>query len=304
MKGARGQLSYQNDSTHNTEPRLSRGNFVSLGAVAPAFQRRFAKLQAARQAAEQEFLAQGGQCFMCRDTGYVGPHKPCPLAQCEAGKTAARDEQRQRISSLLAGAGIDIIKPDKSFASWPGKEQTRVLLQRWVHEFPYRDREVLFRDRSVGVPEYPPFLLLHGPTGTGKSTLAALVLRKAIERAVQPGWLCSAPELLNSQRGIPDEEAFVRAQTTPLVVLDDIGITKRSDFTDERLYLLVHYRWERRLWTVFTTNGEPNAPEFQRLIGLRTYWRIMQYAQVVPVLGENLRNQAGEFSVAGGPGRR
>ncbi|HQQ75746.1 MAG TPA: ATP-binding protein [Thermoanaerobaculia bacterium] len=102
--------------------------------------------------------------------------------------------------------------------------------------------------------------ILMGPAGTGKTAEACARLvgaSVAADRAV--GLFVSIPELLHRLRAAVGDPA---AQDYELdlvlaakhLVLDDLGAEKVTDWTRDRIYLIVNYRESRRLPTIVTTN--------------------------------------------------
>jgi DNA replication protein DnaC len=125
-------------------------------------------------------------------------------------------------------------------------------------------------------------LALIGPFGVGKTYLAAAIFReieaaqyaqfliareawileawKPQPRDVPPEW-CNVPALiqqLRAEMGTRDRSAFERIQMLgscrSLVVLDDLGREKISDWAGEAIYTLINGRYERMLATIVTSN--------------------------------------------------
>lgn len=128
-------------------------------------------------------------------------------------------------------------------------------------------------------------LILVGPPGVGKTHLMAAIFRAVTERMaaawlesrtaaiaefrpvppmLAPEW-CSVPELvsdLRTEMGTDLHAASDRAlrlRTWPsLLVLDDLGREKISDWTGELVYTLVNARYEAMLPTIASSNLPPS----------------------------------------------
>jgi DNA replication protein DnaC len=119
-------------------------------------------------------------------------------------------------------------------------------------------------------------LVLLGPPGVGKTHLAAAVVNdlrsrrgaaiedsSGAERVVIPPeseW-CNVPELivdLRAEMGTPFNDAGSRARllrtTRGLLVLDDLGREKVTEWTGELVYTLINARYEAMLPTIATSN--------------------------------------------------
>ena len=93
-------------------------------------------------------------------------------------------------------------------------------------------------------------LWLEGDVGTGKTTLAMLVSKRAIEAGHSVA-IYSLPRLLARIRRTYDGDAgelsylefFERLTSVDLLHIDDLGAEKRSDWVLEQLYAIVDERY-------------------------------------------------------------
>jgi DNA replication protein DnaC len=137
-------------------------------------------------------------------------------------------------------------------------------------------------------------LWLFGDTGTGKTTLAMLISKAALE-AGKTVAIYSLPKLLARIRRTYDSEPggdsylsfFERLTSVDLLHIDDLGAEKRSDWVLEQLYALVNERYETQRSVLITTNL-PHE-ELEEQIGSRTVSRLTQVCDEIEVRGKDGR---------------
>jgi DNA replication protein DnaC len=140
-------------------------------------------------------------------------------------------------------------------------------------------------------------LWIEGSVGTGKTTLAMLVSRKAIEAGFTAA-IYSLPSLLARIRRTYDAEPgqlsylqfFERVTSVDLLQIDDLGAEKRSDWVLEQLYAIVDERYATNRSIVVTTNLDVDRLEEQ--IGERTVSRLAEICEVLRLHGEDRRYAA------------
>ena len=137
-------------------------------------------------------------------------------------------------------------------------------------------------------------LWIFGDTGTGKTTLAMLVSKMALEAGHSVA-IYSLPKLLAHIRRTYDSEPggdsylafFERLTSVDLLHIDDLGAEKRSDWVLEQLYALINERYEAQRSVLVTTNL-PHE-ELEEQIGSRTVSRLSQICDEVPLFGDDRR---------------
>jgi len=137
-------------------------------------------------------------------------------------------------------------------------------------------------------------LWLFGDTGTGKTTLAMLISKAALE-AGRSVAIYSLPKLLARIRRTYDSEPggdsylsfFERLTGVDLLHIDDLGAEKRSDWVLEQLYALINERYEAQRSVLITTNLPHD--ELEEQIGSRTVSRLSQMCDEVPLFGADRR---------------
>lgn len=226
------------------------------------------------------------ECERCSEGGacdWPGALEKGAFPACEDGRLVWRRCEKwpaYAIRSALAAAGVgprflgcslDNFEPQT-------KAQEKLLdrVRRYVESLP--------TDRG---------LLIAGPVGTGKTHLAVGILRAARELRGIRGRFAMVPAVLAQIRaaiGRGDEEAayiLESYQETPLLVLDDIGAERVTDWVREQLFLLVDARYQAMLPTVVTTND--TLETLEEHVGQRIVSRIMQMCDGIALDGPDYR---------------
>jgi DNA replication protein DnaC len=135
-----------------------------------------------------------------------------------------------------------------------------------------------------------------GDVGTGKTTLAMLVSKAAIE-AGRSVAIYSLPRLLGLLREAIDSEAGLQQlvddlSRVDLLHLDDLGAERATDWVLEQLYAIVNARYEEQRSLVITTNLDPERLAEQ--LGPRIVSRIREICgDPILMKGEDRRELAG-----------
>lgn len=136
-----------------------------------------------------------------------------------------------------------------------------------------------------------PSLLILGPTGVGKTHQAFGVLRLLSQTGVRCAWKSvAAADLyakLRPRHGVDSETEFRAVADAPLLLVDDLGAAKTSEWVEEVNYRLVNWRYERVLPTLFTSNVPPR--ELAGSLGERVASRLIEMAERVVLQGSDRR---------------
>lgn len=144
-------------------------------------------------------------------------------------------------------------------------------------------------------------LLLFGPHGVGKTHLAVGILKEVIRKKGARGYFFETRELLKLvretyTRASDDSEMDVLAPVleADLLVLDDLGAEKTSEWVQETLGLVVNTRYNARRATIFTSNlvDSPDNTDPQGFIfqlGARTRSRLVEMCDWVEIQGADVR---------------
>ena len=236
-------------------------------------------------------------CPLCDDTGWkpVDENGVRRVVRCECW----RDKLGQ---NRLADANIPKRYLHCTFANFSAYNASleRALEQarRVSDRFPAAND---LREQGRG-------LLLEGQPGVGKTHLAVAVLKQVIQTSGARGLFYDTRDLLRVIRSTYDPsirttelEILRPVMTADLLVLDDLGAEKTSEWVEETLNLIVNTRYNERRLTIFTSNyldipddTDPNSLLFR--IGFRMRSRLHEMCEFIEMDGADYR----ELPVNGG----
>lgn len=143
-------------------------------------------------------------------------------------------------------------------------------------------------------PETTKSLLIVGPTGTGKTHLAWTAIKAAVTTTGTTNWNAyTAADLyahLRPHPGRDSEDAFQKIATTGLLLLDDLGAAKLTEWTEEVTYRLINHRYEQCLPGIFTSNVPP--AQLRDALGERITSRLTEMSERVVLKGDDRRKAA------------
>jgi DNA replication protein DnaC len=178
----------------------------------------------------------GGTGFIITEHSNLSGAAPC---DCRAQGRAARLEDRSQIPVLYRKSSFDNFVVPGNENPTARRELTTVLLavKQFVRDFPNEKR---------------PGLLLIGETGCGKTHLAVAALREIIAKGFE-GLFCNYQTLLNDIKAGYDaasnssnREAYQTALDAEVLLVDDLGAHRTTDWVEDTVNSIVTYRCDNR----------------------------------------------------------
>jgi len=228
-------------------------------------------------------------CPICGGSGWkiteregISGAEKCECSDVGRGQ---RNEARANIPPLYANASVDnFILPADNPVARPRLAKVLVDVRGYVREYP-------------SVPK--PGLLFLGAPGTGKTHLAVAALRGLIAKGHE-GVFFDFQTLLNQIRsgydqasGSMDREAYRTALDAEILVLDDLGAHRITDWVEDTVTSIITHRCNHRKATIVTTNldkesrgdGSPadiySKFSLAERIGMRAYSRLFEMCKLI-----------------------
>ena len=136
-------------------------------------------------------------------------------------------------------------------------------------------------------------LLLYGTVGTGKTYFAAAIANALIDEGYSV-LMTDFARLTNTIQGMFDgkQEYIDNLNRYTLLIIDDLGIERKTEFMQEMVYNVINSRYKSGLPFIITTNLTADEIKKPQDVGYsRIYDRILERCFPVEVTGTSRRRQ-------------
>ncbi len=231
-----------------------------------------------------------GKCKTRKQTRMIvlDKEKTLPImCECEQAKYYAEVEEQKakelakKVAKLRRDCFLTAETERYTFeADVPTNQKISAAMRRYVNKWEQ------IKSENMG-------LLLYGPVGTGKSFYAACIANALIDKGI-PAMMTSFPRILNTLNGIYDKQAYINKLVSyPLLIIDDLGAERASEYMLENVYAIVDARYQTGLPLIVTTNiaiseiKEPSDLKYKRI-----YDRILEICHPIKIDGESRRRES------------
>jgi len=202
---------------------------------------------------------------------------PC---DCQMEKWAEEDaknrefEMLERKRKLRVYSNLGKKYESKTFDNFKVTEKTQEMFntcKKYADEFDKKN--------AMGI-------LIGSRPGVGKTHLMAAITNQLIEQNMFVVFM-PVPDLLQEfknsyqNKDISEEKLLHKLTHSALLILDDIGAEKTTDWTTDRLYTVINNRYINNKPMIFTTNCD--LKELKNRLGERVVSRIMEVCEVLQV---------------------
>jgi len=221
--------------------------------------------------------------------GRLLPH-PCRCEQERLDREAAEQEarrHRQAVADLKRRGFTDPAMREWTFANDNGKcpqmKHARFYVEHWD----------TMQEENIGY-------LLWGGVGTGKSYFAGCIANALMEQEVavrMTNFALILNDLTASFEG--RNEYIARLCRAPLLILDDFGMERGTEYGLEQVYNVIDSRYRSRRPLIVTTNlSLQDLQHPQDTAHARIYDRLLEMCAPIRFSGENFRKATAQDKLA------
>ena len=206
----------------------------------------------------------------------------CRRAEREKQEAIINEQKHLGLVHRLKSDGFsDVAMRNWTFANDNGRNQQMHHAHRYVEQWQ------TMRSENLG-------LLLWGGVGTGKSFLAGCIANALMEQEV-PVRMTNFAQILNELNSSFSgrNEVVDKLCRYPLLVIDDFGIERGTEYALEQVYNIIDARYRSKKPLIVTTNLTlTDLKNPQDMAHARIYDRLLDMCSPICFAGVNLRQQA------------
>lgn len=260
-----------------------------MDVVAAVEQKAAANATAAPGDYEKDGLLYCGKCHTPKQHRgeFLGIVKivPC-ICKCRAAELQAAERQREAEKlqeRIKCQRKAGFLESDMQHWTFSADDGADPRIMRAAKK--YVDNFAQFKEQGKG-------LLLYGGVGTGKTFAAACIVNALIDTG-KPCLMTNFSRVLNTLWGIEEKQAYIDSLNKfDLLVLDDLGTERRSEYAQENVFNVIDARYRAKLPLIITTNLSIEEIKKPDSVGnSRIYDRVLEMCHPVEVNGHSRRRK-------------
>ena len=214
--------------------------------------------------------------------------------QCDEQRIAKAKEQEHRNKVLEIKRRCFIEQSQENYTFENADESTDQELLKKVKR--YVEKFESMRERNIG-------LFIYGSIGTGKTYISCSIANFVIKKHLYDCKVMNFSQILNDlQKGgfTLDRNEYINSLTSKtLLVLDDFGIERNTEYALEQIYNIINARYQKKKPTIITTNIDYKEimKEQNDLMTARIYSRMKEMCVPLKIVGEDRRKQKQEANM-------
>lgn len=128
----------------------------------------------------------------------------------------------------------------------------------------------------------------YSSTGTGKTYLSCCIAKALIKKAIKVKFI-NVIDMINT---IKQDFKINQYTDVPVLIIDDLGKEKTSEWVCEQLYAIINKRYSEEMPTILTIEGNIDLlRENYDERGKSILSRLLEYCDLVPLVGEDYRTR-------------
>lgn len=161
--------------------------------------------------------------------------------------------------------------------------------RQWLAEYRQITAAVNLPRIGPTPPPVPPSLVILGDTGAGKTWTACAIAHALLTEDCIPVTVTTVSDMMESIKpgGNGLDTDMMQYALAPVLVLDDLGAERQTEWTAEQLHRLAHTRSHNGRPVIVTSNL--SGPEIRERYNQRTVERLFGGAKLIQIDGETRR---------------
>lgn len=205
---------------------------------------------------------------------------------CDCMKAEEEREKKREFDKRVRQLRVDGLREEEdALCTFAADDRKNPTISDAVKR--YADQWETMRRDNTG-------LLLYGPVGTGKTFYSACIANALIDRGIPVKMTNFARIVDDLQSDFAGRSDYLRRLNSyPLLIIDDLGIERNSEYMQEQVYNIVDARYASGRPLIVTTNvplEEIKNPDSEQR--KRIYDRILEICHPIKVDGQSRRRQA------------